>query len=72
MEENELEGAAREVLGTPEDQLAGHIKQAAGQAQQAYGTASEGIDEYVQRQPLTALLVAAGIGFLLGALLVRR
>jgi len=28
--------------------------------------------EYVQGQPLTALLIAVGIGFLLGALLVRR
>jgi len=83
MEKNELEGAARElggraqeglgnVLGTPEDQIAGRIKQASGQAQHAYGTATEEVSEYVQGQPLTALLIAVGIGFLLGALLVRR
>jgi len=83
MNSDEFKGAARElggraqeglgeVLGTPEDQVAGRVKQAAGQAQRVYGDAADEIMEYVQDQPLTALLIAGGIGFLLGALLIRR
>jgi len=83
MDTNELKGAERElggaaqeglgnILGTPEDQVAGRIKQAAGQAQRAYGAAVDEVADYVQNQPLTALLIAGGIGFLLGALIVRR
>ena len=83
MNSDELKGAARElggraqeglgeVLGTPEDQAAGRIKQVTGQAQRVYGDAADEIVEYVQSQPLTALLITGGIGFLLGALLVRR
>jgi uncharacterized protein YjbJ (UPF0337 family) len=83
MNPEELKGAARElggnvqeglgnVLGTTEDQVAGKIKQVAGQAQRAYGSAADEVSDYVQSQPLTALLIAGGVGFLLGALLVRR
>jgi uncharacterized protein YjbJ (UPF0337 family) len=83
MDENELKGAARElggkaqeglgeILGTPEDQIAGKIKQVAGQAQRAYGDTADEVSDYVRNQPLTALLMAAGVGFLLGVLLVRR
>ena len=83
MDKNELEGAMREVggkaqedlgvaLGTPEDEVAGRIKQAAGRAQRAYGGAVDEVTDYVQHQPLTALLIAGAVGFLLGALIVRR
>ena len=83
MDTNELHGAARELggmaqesigdmLGAPEDQIAGRIKQVAGHAQRVYGSASDDVTEYVHGQPLMALLIAAGVGFLLGALIVRR
>ena len=75
MDTNELSGAARELggmLGTQEDQVAGRIKRVTGQAQRVYGDAAGEVTEYVQNQPLIALLIAGGVGFLLGALLVRR
>ena len=83
MNSDELKGAARElggraqeglgeVLGTPEDRAAGRIKQVTGQAQRVYGDAADEIADYVQNQPLAALLIAGGIGFLLGALFARR
>ena len=83
MDTTELKGSARELggraqegigrmLGTPEDRVAGRIRRVTGQAQRAYGDAADEFTEYVQEQPLTALLIAGAVGFLLGALLVRR
>ncbi len=63
------------LMGDSKTQADGKMRQAAGQAQQAYGQAAdsvrdtaEQVSEMVRGQPLTALLVAAGIGYVIGML----
>jgi ElaB/YqjD/DUF883 family membrane-anchored ribosome-binding protein len=68
METEDAKDAARELGGSAQET----IGEWAGQAQRAYGSAVEEASEYVRTQPVTALLIAGGVGFLLGALLVRR
>ena len=80
MDENEIEGAARDLggkvedavgglTGDPETQLAGKWNQAAGKAQKTFGAAADEIRENVADKPLTALAVAAGVFFALGYLM---
>ena len=80
MDENEIEGAARDLggkvddavgglTGDPETQLAGKWNQAAGKAQKTFGAAADEIRENVADKPLTALAVAAGVFFVLGFLM---
>jgi uncharacterized protein YjbJ (UPF0337 family) len=52
------------LTGDAKTQAEGVYNQAAGQAQQAVGQMSDMIKE----QPLTAVLIAAGIGYILGRL----
>ncbi|MDR3532853.1 MAG: CsbD family protein [Rhodopila sp.] len=70
-----VEGAAREfggrvqeavgnVTGDAKTQAQGIYNQAAGQAQQAAGQLSD----VVKAQPIVAMLVALGIGYVLGRL----
>ncbi len=42
------------------------------QAKEQFRAIGRGVEQIVREQPLPALLVAAGVGFLLGAMLVRR
>jgi uncharacterized protein YjbJ (UPF0337 family) len=52
------------LTGDAKTQAEGMYNQAAGQAQEAVGQVSDLIKE----QPLTAVLIAAGIGYILGRL----
>ena len=52
------------MLGDAKTQAQGVYNQAAGQAQNAMGQVSD----LVKDQPLTAALIALGIGFLIGRL----
>lgn len=83
MDQDRIEGAARnlagraqeavgDLTGDTETEMHGKIKRVAGKAQQSVGAAADEARDYVQHQPLTALLIAGGVGFLLGALIVRR
>jgi len=56
--------AAGSALGDGGSQVRGAVNQGYGQVQDAAGQASE----LIHKQPLTAALVALGIGFLLGRL----
>jgi uncharacterized protein YjbJ (UPF0337 family) len=65
--------AAGNVMGDAQTQARGKINEAAGQLQNRYGAAvdsaqdiAETITERVREQPLTAVLIAAGIGYLIG------
>lgn len=53
----ELEGAAREV---------------AGKAKAKYGRAVDEVRDLASRQPIGAIAMGAGVGFLLGVLFARR
>ncbi len=82
VDENEIEGAARDLGGKVQDavggltgdaatQAEGKWNQAAGKAQKTFGAAAEEIRENVADKPLTALGIAAGVFFVLGYLMRR-
>jgi uncharacterized protein YjbJ (UPF0337 family) len=79
MDENRIEGAARNaagkvqktlgsVTGDEETEGKGMAQEAVGQAQNLYGNAMDSVRD----QPLSALLIAGGIGMALGVLIGRR
>ena len=83
MDENRIEGAARDVGGKLQDaaggltgdtstQVRGKIDQAAGQVQDTYGKVVDQLQDLTHDQPLTVLLSALGLGLLFGYLLGRR
>jgi uncharacterized protein YjbJ (UPF0337 family) len=89
MDENRVEGTARNIGGKLQDaasgllgdtgtQARGKFNQAAGKLQDQYGnvidSANQGagqMADIVRDQPIAAVLIAAGVGFLLGALFTR-
>ena len=83
MDENRIEGSARDVGGKLQDaaggltgdtsiQARGKADQAAGQAQDTYGKLVGQLQEMTQDQPMTVLISTLGIGLLFGFLLGRR
>ena len=82
VDENEFEGAARDLGGKVQDaiggltgdvdtQAQGKWNQAAGKAQKTFGNAAEEIRDNISDSPLTALAIVGGIFFALG-FLARR
>lgn len=82
VDENEVEGTARNIGGKIQDALGGltgdtdtqaqgKMNQAAGQAQKMIGSFAEDLRDNVADQPLTALAIVGGIGLALGFLLRR-
>ena len=82
VDENEVEGTARDLggkiqdavgglTGDTETQAQGKINQAAGQAQKAIGSLADDLRDNVMDQPLTALAIVGGIGLVLGFLMRR-
>ena len=80
---NQAEGAVKDTVGKLQDgmggllgdtgaQAKGKAKQFAGQAQEYYGDTLDSVRDIASDQPLLALGVAVGTGFILGALLARR
>ena len=80
---NEAEGTVKDTVGKLQDgmggllgdtgmQARGKAKQFAGQAQEYYGDTLDTVRDVASDQPLLALGVAVGVGFVLGALLARR
>jgi uncharacterized protein YjbJ (UPF0337 family) len=53
-------------------QVRGKINQAAGKAQEAYGSALDEARGFTTERPVTAVLAAVGVGFLLGILATSR
>ncbi len=83
MDENRVEGAARNfggriqdavgaVTGDAETQARGQVNRMAGAAQNAYGQAVDGVREFASEQPITAVVSALGIGIIIGLLLNRN
>lgn len=72
----EAAGKAQEVVGDLTDdageQLGGKARQLAGRAQADYGQAIGRVRDFVEEQPVAALLAAGGVGALLGMLWLRR
>ena len=82
MDENRIEGTAKDVGGKVQDavggltgdsstQARGKANQAAGQAQDVYGQMVDEMTGFAKDQPVAALLSAAGVGIVLGYLLSK-
>ena len=82
VDENEIEGAARDFGGKIQDavggltgdastQAQGKWNQAAGKAQRAFGEAADELRSNVTSSPLIALAIVGGVCFALG-FLTRR
>jgi len=80
MTDDQVEGAANNVVGKVQDaaggllgdtglQLQGKAKQFAGAVQSKYGDGVDQVIETTRDNPVGALLVAVGVGFLLGKFL---
>ena len=83
MDENRIEGTAKDVggklqnavgglTGDTSTQARGTANQAAGQMQDTYGKVVDQLQDLTHDQPLTVLLSTLGIGLLFGYLLGRR
>ena len=77
---DQVEGGAREFGGRIKDaaggltgdaktQAEGKLDQVAGKAQQQYGDLAETVGDQVRERPIASLLIAAGIGWLIGRVL---
>ena len=84
MDQNTVEGAAKEAkgkaeqtigktLGDAKTQVQGKIDEAAGNLQQSYSGMMQDLDDFLGRlrqrtreQPVTAILAAAAVGYLVG------
>ncbi|HEY7901760.1 MAG TPA: CsbD family protein [Caulobacteraceae bacterium] len=83
MDDNRLEGAAREAMGRaqaavgdladdPQSQLRGRFNQAFGRAQNLYGQASDHArtaNDWVSDNPWPAAGIAAAVGLVVGLIL---
>jgi uncharacterized protein YjbJ (UPF0337 family) len=83
VDENRIEGTARNIGGKVQDavgavmgdaatQARGQMNRAAGSAQNAYGQAVDEVRNFASGQPLAALMTAMGLGIVIGFLLGRR
>jgi uncharacterized protein YjbJ (UPF0337 family) len=83
MSGNQTEGTFRTVAGKAESmvgamtgdtgtEMRGKARQVAGQAQSTLGEAVETVRDIATDQPMIALALAAGIGFVAGMLMTRR
>jgi uncharacterized protein YjbJ (UPF0337 family) len=79
MVQDQVEGAAQTVVGKVQDavgaitgdastQAEGKARQALGSLQQTYGQTIDNVRSAVVSQPINGVLVAAAVGFVLGAL----
>lgn len=80
MNSNQLEGTLNNAAGKVQDaaggltgdlglQGEGKVRQLAGKVQSQYGDTVDQVAESARNNPVGALLVAVGVGFLLGKLL---
>jgi uncharacterized protein YjbJ (UPF0337 family) len=83
MSGNQAEGTIRNVAGKAEEtvgsmtgdtttEMRGKMREVAGQAQHAMGDAMKGVRDFASDQPIMAVALAAGIGFIAGMLVARR
>ena len=79
MVQDQVEGAAKQVVGKMQDavgaltgdsetQAEGKARQALGSLQQSYGETVDNVRLAVASQPIQGVLIAAAVGFVLGAL----
>lgn len=64
----DVQQAAGDLLGDAGAQVSGKAKELSGKAQQLYTDLADVIRESTLERPFAALAIAAGVGFILGAL----
>jgi uncharacterized protein YjbJ (UPF0337 family) len=64
----DVQQAAGDLLGDAGAQVSGKARELSGKAQQVYADLADVVREATVERPFAALAVAAGIGFVLGAL----
>ncbi|MGF6770496.1 uncharacterized protein YjbJ (UPF0337 family) [Paraburkholderia sp. GAS199] len=80
MNSNQFEGTVKDAAGKVQDavggltgdvdlQAEGKVRQLAGKAQATYGDSVDHVAEAARNNPIGALLIAVGVGFLLGKLI---
>lgn len=67
-----IEDAAGVLTGDGEHQLKGKVSQAAGAAQAKAGDLLDSARELATEKPVSTVLIAAGVAFVLGMLFARR
>jgi uncharacterized protein YjbJ (UPF0337 family) len=83
MVQDQVEGAAQTVVGRVQDtvggltgdaslQAEGKVRQTLGTIQRNYGETIDNEREAVLAQPINGVLVAAAVGFVLGAIWARQ
>ena len=83
MVQYQVEGAAQTVVGRVQDavggltgdtatQAEGKARQVLGTIQRNYGETIDNVREAVIAQPINGVLVAAAVGFMLGAIWARQ
>lgn len=65
------QAAFGQLVGDEEQESKGLTREAFGQVQQAYGTAVEEVSDFVNRRPMAAVAIVAGISIIAG-LFIRR
>ena len=79
MDQDNIQGAAERV-GSAVDSVTGDLynstrakaRELASQAQDAYGDTVDTVRSAASEQPLAAVAMAAGLGFIIGFLVARR
>ncbi|MFL9922120.1 CsbD family protein [Paraburkholderia fungorum] len=64
----DVQQAAGDLLGSAGAQVSGTAKELSGKAQQLYADFADVVRESTVERPFAALAIAAGVGFILGAL----
>ncbi len=83
VDENRIEGAARNVGGKLQDavggltgdtatQVRGKMNEAAGSVQNMAGQVADDVKDFASEQPIVALIAAVSVGVILGFVLGRR
>jgi len=83
MVQDQVEGSAQTVVGRVQDavggltgdaslQAEGKVRQTLGTIQRNYGETIDNVREAVLAQPIKGVLVAAAVGFVLGAIWARQ
>jgi len=64
--------AVGDITGDAGTQIKGKAREMAGRTQECYGETLNMVRDSAANNPMATIAVAAGIGFLIGALMTRR
>jgi ElaB/YqjD/DUF883 family membrane-anchored ribosome-binding protein len=68
----ELGGMAREMATEKVEQVRSNVASCANEGRERVRSVEHSIEEYIREQPLKSMLIATGVGLLLGRFWMRR